>query len=94
MASTTIERRVLRWPAERKVALAEKLLDSVANFATREIGQEIQRRVIEIKNGETMGITAKAALAKARRILSEARSLPQARVCPAGSSVSGIRQTR
>jgi hypothetical protein len=83
MAPMTIERRVLRWSAVRRVALAEKLLESVPNFASREIADawetEIQKRLREIETREAVGIPAKAVLAKARRSLSEARRLSQAR---------------
>jgi putative addiction module component (TIGR02574 family) len=83
MGLMTIEKRVLRWPAAKKVALAEKLLDSVENFASHEIEEawesELQERVMEIEKGKAVGIPANVALSKARRILSEARRLPQAR---------------
>ena len=77
MGLMTIEKRVLRWPAAKKIALAEKLLDSVENFASREIEEawesELKERVMEIEKGKAVGIPEKAAFSKARRILSEAR---------------------
>jgi putative addiction module component (TIGR02574 family) len=77
MGLMTIEKRVLRWPAAKKVALAEKLLDSVENFASREIEEawesELKERVMEIEKGKAVGIPANAAFSKAHRILSEAR---------------------
>ena len=82
MALTTIEKRVMRWPAAKRVALAEKLLDSV-DFASRELKQlwemETARRVAEFENGEAVGISSKVVFSRARRKLSEARRLSQAR---------------
>ena len=83
MAPTTIEKQVLKWPAARRVALAEKLLESVTDFSSGEIAEtwerEIKRRTTEIEKGEAAGIPSEEVIAKARAKLSEARPLPQAR---------------
>jgi putative addiction module component (TIGR02574 family) len=82
MTTTAIEKRVLKWPTKQKVALAEKLLASVENFASREIEQaweeEIERRSKEIEAGEAAGIPAEQVFAKARNTLRETRRLSQA----------------
>ena len=83
MTTTAIEKRVLKWPAKQKVALAEKLLASVEDFANREIEQawddEIERRSKEIETGEAAGIPAEEVFAKAQNTLRETRRLSQAR---------------
>lgn len=78
-----IERRVLGWTTRQKVALAEKLLASVEDFAGSDIAQawdiEIGRRTREIEAGEAVGLPAEEVLAQARNTLRETRRLSQAR---------------
>ena len=82
-AEATIERQVLKWSAAKKVALAERLLASVEDFASPEIEQawdaEIERRVKDVEEGKEAGLPADDVMAQARRKLSETRRLSQAR---------------
>ncbi len=79
----TLERQVLKWPAAKKVALAERLLASVEGFASPEIEQawdaEIGQRVKDVEDGKEAGIPADEVMTQARRKLSETRRLSQAR---------------
>ena len=83
IAQDTIEKKVLKWPPARRVALAEKLIASVEDFATPEIeaawNTEIETRVKEIREHRTEGIPAKQVMAEARRKLHEARRLSPTR---------------
>lgn len=78
-----IERRVLGWSSRQKVALAEKLLASVDDFASPNIAQawdiEIARRTRKIEAGEAVSLPAEEVLAQARNTLRETRRLSQAR---------------
>ena len=79
IARDTIEKQVLKWPPAKRVALAEKLMASVEDFATAEIeaawNTEIEARVNEVRGGRVDGISAEEAMAKARKRLHEARRL-------------------
>lgn len=69
-------------PAKR-LRLAEKLMESVDDFATADIAKawqtEIAQRVEEIDNGTDPGIPAEEVHAEARRRLREAHRLSSAR---------------
>ena len=83
MARETIEAQVMRWPAERRVDLAEKLLASVDDFATEEIRTtweaEIERRMADLHENPADGIPAEQVMAEARQRLHEARRVSSAR---------------
>jgi len=74
---------VMKWPARRRIELAEELLASVDSFATPEIqaawDKEIGARVKEIRAGRAEGIPAEQAMAEAREKLHETRCLSPAR---------------
>ena len=75
----TIEKTVLKWPAAKRVELAEKLVASVHGFASREIEaaweSEVDRRVTEIREGRAEAIPAEDVMAEARRKIDETRRL-------------------
>ena len=77
-----IEKKVLKWPATRRIELAEKLMASVEGFATPEIeaawNVEITERVQEIREGRAEGIPAEEVMKEARKTLREARRLSPA----------------
>ena len=79
IAQDTIEEKVLKWPAARRIKLAEQLMASVEDFATPEIeaawNTEIESRVKEIREGRAEGIPAEQVMAEARKKLHEARRL-------------------
>jgi putative addiction module component (TIGR02574 family) len=72
-AQLTIEKKVMKWPAAQRIALAEKLVASVGDFATPEIeaawNMEIERRSQDIREGRVVGIPAAKVLARARKKL-------------------------
>ena len=78
----TIEKKVLKWPATRRIELAEKLVASVEDFTTPEIEKawnvEVAARVQEIRKGRAEGIPAKEVMKEARKKLHEARRLSSA----------------
>lgn len=83
IAQDTIEAKVLNWPAEKRIKLAETLLASVEDFATPEVeaawNAEIETRVKEIREGRAEGVPAEKVMAEARRQLDEARRVSPAR---------------
>ena len=83
IAQETLAKQALKWPATRRIELAEERLASGESFATPEIqaawAEEIGARVTEIRDGRADGITAKEALLEARKKLHEARHLSSAR---------------
>ncbi|MBI5387603.1 MAG: addiction module protein [Verrucomicrobia bacterium] len=83
IAQEALTKQVLKWPARRRIELAEELLASVESFATPEIqaawDKEIAARVQDIRAGRAEGIPAEEVMAEARRKLHEARHLSPAR---------------
>ncbi len=77
-----IEEEVLKWPATKRIKLAEKLIASVEDFATPEIEtawhKEIEARVTEIREGRAEGIPAEEVMKEARKRLHAARRLSPA----------------
>ncbi len=78
-----LEQEALRLPPASRVQLAERILESVEDYATPQIAvaweAEIARRVKEINEGKAEGIPAEEVSAEARRKLHEARRLSSAR---------------
>jgi len=70
MAQESLAKQVLKWPAKRRIELAEELLASVESFATPEIqtawDEEIGTRVKEIRAGRADGIPAEELMTEAR----------------------------
>lgn len=79
IAQDTIEKKVLKWPPAKRVALAEKLMASVEDFASPEIeaawNTEVATRMKDIREGRADGIPAEQVMAGARKKLHEARRL-------------------
>ena len=82
-AHTEIESEVLKWSPTERVSLAERLLESVEDFATEDIDRawrtEIARRVGEAESGKESGIPSRDVFAEARQKLNEARQVSSAR---------------
>lgn len=77
MTTETLEREELKLTPAKRLRLAEKLMDSVDDFATADIAKawqaEITRRVEEIDNGTDPGILAEKVHAETRKRLRGAR---------------------
>jgi putative addiction module component (TIGR02574 family) len=82
-AHTEIESEVLKWSPAERVNLAERLLESVDNFASEDVDRawrtEIARRVGEAESGKESGISSRAVFAEARQQLNEIRQVSPAR---------------
>ena len=83
MTIRALEKEVLELPPRSRVRFAEKLIESVDDFTSKEVeaawSEEIGRRVQEIESGKAKGIPASEAMTKARRVLNEARQISSAR---------------
>jgi putative addiction module component (TIGR02574 family) len=86
MTIRALEKEVLELPPKSRARFAEKIIESIDDYAGPEIEkawtQEIGRRVEEIKSGKAKGIPAEEAMTKARRALHETRRLTSARNRP------------
>jgi putative addiction module component (TIGR02574 family) len=82
-AHVKIEQAVLKWPPAERVGLAERLLESVTDFATEEIGlawrAEITCRVEDVESGRVPEIPSGEVFSKARQKLNEARQISSSR---------------
>ena len=82
-AHTEIESEVLKWSPTERVSLAERLLESVEDFATEDLDRawrtEVARRVGEVESGKESGILSRDVFAEARQKLNEARQVSSAR---------------
>jgi putative addiction module component (TIGR02574 family) len=78
-----LEKEVLELPPRSRVRLAEKIIESVDDYADPDLKAawdlEIERRVKEIESGAEAGIPAAQVMKDARRALNETRRLPPAR---------------
>jgi putative addiction module component (TIGR02574 family) len=78
-----LEREVLELSVRSRVRLAERILESVDDYADLQLeaawNAEIGRRVEEIHSGAEPGIPAAQVMKEARRALHEARRLSSAR---------------
>lgn len=83
MTLRVLEKEALELSPRSRVRLAERIIESIDDFADPQLEaewqDEIQRRVKEIKSGVEKGIPAGQVMAGARRALSEIRRLPPAR---------------
>lgn len=83
MTVRALEKEVMDLPPQSRIRIAEKILESVNDFASRDIesawSQEIAQRVNDIESGKVKGIPADQAMAKARRALNEARKISSPR---------------
>ena len=75
-----LARELLSLPLPSRAFLAEKLVESVDNYAAREIEvawrEEITRRVREYEEGEVHGIPSEQVFSDARKRLDETRQIP------------------
>jgi len=83
MTLRVLEKEVLELPPRSRVRLAEKIMESIDDFAAPELkaawDDEIGRRVKEIQSGAEKGIPAEDVMKEARRALDETRRLPSTR---------------
>ena len=83
MRARALEKEVMDLPPRSRIRIAEKILESVDDFTSKEIeeawSQEIHRRVNDIESGKVKGIPAAQVMARARRVLNEARKISSAR---------------
>ena len=83
MTIRALEKEVLDLPPSSRIRFAEKIIESIDDFTSKEIeaawAEETERRVKEIESGKVKGIPAARAMAKARRVLNEARQISSAR---------------
>jgi len=78
-----LEKEVLGLPPRVRVRLAERIIQSIGNYAAPELeaawDQEIERRASEIQSGAEEGISAEEAMKEARRAVNETRRLSSTR---------------
>lgn len=83
MTIRALEKEVLDLPPKSRIRFAEKIIESVGDFTSKEVetawADETERRVKEIESGKVKGIPAARVMAKARHVLNEARRLSPAR---------------
>ncbi|HXR08748.1 MAG TPA: addiction module protein [Candidatus Acidoferrum sp.] len=83
MTLRVLEKEVLELPPRSRVRLAEKIIESVDDYADPDLEaaweDEIERRVKEIESGAEAGIPAGQVMKDARRALNETRRLSSAR---------------
>ena len=85
-----LEKEVLELPPRSRVRLAERIIESIADYADPDLraawDDEIERRVQEIQSGAEKGIPAGKVMKDARRALNETRRLSSA---PGGACLTG-----
>jgi putative addiction module component (TIGR02574 family) len=78
-----LEKEVLDLPPRSRLQLAEKILESIDDFADPTIANlwdsEIQSRIAEIRSGDEKGIPADEVMKSARRAVNETRRLSSPR---------------
>jgi putative addiction module component (TIGR02574 family) len=83
MTLGVLEKEILELPLRSRVRLAEKIIESIEDYADPEVEAawttEIERRVHEIESGAERGISAEQVMKNARRALNEACRLSSAR---------------
>ena len=83
MTLRLLEKEVLELPPRSRVRLAEKIMESIDDYATPELeaawDDEIERRVKDIQSGAEKGIPAEDVMKEARRALNAPRRLPSTR---------------
>jgi len=83
MTLRLLEKEVLELPPRSRVRLAERIIQSVDDYADAQVEAawtaEIERRVEEIQSGAEKGIPTGQVMKEARRALHEARRLSSVR---------------
>jgi putative addiction module component (TIGR02574 family) len=78
-----LEKEVLELPPRLRVRLAERIIQSIGDYAAPELeaawDQEIEHRVSEIQSGAEEGISAEEVMKEARRVVNETRRLSSTR---------------
>ena len=83
MTLRVLEKEVLDLPPRSRVRLAERIIESIDDYAAPELeaawDDETERRVKDIQSGAEKGISAEDVMKEARLALNETRRLPSAR---------------
>lgn len=83
MTLRVLEKEVLELPPRSRLRLAERIIESIDDFADpsleAEWNVEIERRAKDIKSGAEKGIPAAQVMNEARRVLDEIRRLSSTR---------------
>jgi putative addiction module component (TIGR02574 family) len=83
MTLRVLEKELLELPPRSRVRLAERLIQSIEDYADPKLkaewDDEVERRVMEIKSGREPGIPAAEVMKNARRALNETRRVSSAR---------------
>ena len=83
MTLRVLEKEALSLPPRSRVRLAERIIESIEDYADPELeaawGDEVERRVRGIKSRTEQGLPAEQVMQEARRALNEARRLPSSR---------------
>ena len=83
MTLRVLEKEAMELPPRSRVRLAEKIIESLDDFADptleAEWNDEIERRVREIESGKEKGIPAEHVMKDARRAINKIRRVPSAR---------------
>ena len=83
MTLRTLEKEVLELSPRSRVRLAERIIESIADYADAYVKEdwdnEIERRVREIESGREKGIPAEQVSKEARLVLNETRRVSSAR---------------
>ena len=78
MTLRALEKEVLRLSPRSRVRLAEKIIESIHDYADPKLGEawdaEIAQRVRQIRSGAEKGISAEDVMKKARRRLGGTRA--------------------
>ena len=77
MTMRDLEKEVLDLPPGLRIRFAEKIIESVDDFTSKEIeaawDREVGRRIRDIESGKVKGVPAGQVMAQARGVLNEAR---------------------
>jgi putative addiction module component (TIGR02574 family) len=83
MTLRVLEKEALKLPPRSRVRLAERIIESIDDYADPELeaewDDEIERRVKEIESRAEKGIPSEQVMKEARRALNETRRLSSAR---------------
>lgn len=83
MTLRVLEKEALQLPPRSRVRLAERIIESIEDYADPELQaeweDEIGQRVKDIKSGVEKGVPAEKVMREARRALHETRRLSSAR---------------
>ncbi|HEX3718242.1 MAG TPA: addiction module protein [Verrucomicrobiae bacterium] len=75
MTSSALEKEVLKLPPRSRVRLAEKIIESIEDYAAWD--DEIAHRAKEIESGTAKGIPASEVMKNARRVIAAAADVKE-----------------